>query len=83
VEQGNGDPSMSVTFSCAEYHWKDIEKLLNARRKIAGYPPISLKIVTEKVRAVNDYSIVIQEYFQARVSDFVENYAKEVFGIHH
>jgi hypothetical protein len=35
------------------------------------------------VRAVNDYSILIQEYFQARVSDFLENYAKEVFGIHH
>jgi hypothetical protein len=35
------------------------------------------------VRAVNDYSIVIQEYFQARVSDFLKNYAKEVFGIHH
>jgi hypothetical protein len=56
---------MFVNFSCAEYHWQDIEKLLNARRNIAGCPPISLKSVTEKVRAVNDYSIVIQEYFQA------------------
>jgi hypothetical protein len=35
------------------------------------------------VRAVNDYSIIIQEYVQAQVSDFLENYAKEVFGIHH
>jgi hypothetical protein len=58
---------------------KDIEKLLNARRKIAGDPPISLKSVTEKVRAENDYSIVIQEYFQARVSDFLENYANARF----
>jgi hypothetical protein len=56
---------------------------LNARRKIAGDPPISLKTVTKKVRALNDYSIVIQEYVQARVSDFLKNYAKEVFGIHH
>jgi hypothetical protein len=83
VEHGNGAPSLFVTFSCAEYHWQYIENLLNARRKIAGDPPISLKTVTEKVRAVNDYSIIIQEYFQARVSDFLENYAKEVFGIHH
>jgi hypothetical protein len=83
VEPGNGAPSWFVTLSCAEYHWQDIEKLLNSRRKIAGDPPISLKIVTENVRAVNDYSIVIQEYFQARVSDFLENYAKEVFGIHY
>jgi hypothetical protein len=83
VEQGNGYPSLFVTLSCAEFHWQDIEKLLNSRRKIAGDPPISLKSVTEKVRAVDDYSIVIQEYVQARVSDFLENYAKEVFGIHH
>jgi hypothetical protein len=35
------------------------------------------------VKAVNDYSIVIQEYFQARVTDFLENYVKQVFGIEH
>jgi hypothetical protein len=82
VEQGNGAPSLFVTFSCAEYHLQDIEKLLNDRRNIAGDPSVSLKSVTEKVRAVNDYSIIIQEYFQARVLDFLKNYAKEVFGIH-
>jgi hypothetical protein len=71
-----------VTFSCVEYDWQDIDKLLNDRRKIAGGPPVSLKSVTEKVRAVNDYSVIIQEYFQARVSDFLENYAKDLCGIH-
>jgi hypothetical protein len=35
------------------------------------------------VKHVNDYSIIIQEYFQARVVGFLEKYAKEVFGIHH
>jgi hypothetical protein len=83
MEQGNGAPSLCVTLSCAEHNLQDIEKLLNARRRIAGDPPISLNNVTEKVRVVNDYSIVIQEYFQARVSDILENYAKELFGIHH
>jgi hypothetical protein len=38
VEQGNGAPSLFVTLYCTEYHWQDIEKLLNARRKIAGDP---------------------------------------------
>jgi hypothetical protein len=46
VEQGNGSPSLFVTLSCIEYHWQDIEKLLNSRRRIAGDPPISLKSVT-------------------------------------
>jgi hypothetical protein len=68
VEQGNGTPSLFATLSCAEYHCKDIEKLLNDRRNIAGDPPVSLSSVTEKVRAVYDYSIIIEEYFQARVS---------------
>jgi hypothetical protein len=62
--------------SFAEYHWKDVEKLLNARRKIEGEPPIECDNITNKVKAVNDYSIIIQEYFQARVTDLLENYAK-------
>jgi hypothetical protein len=82
VEQENGAPSLFVILSCAYYHCLDIKKLLNDRRKIAGDTPVSLKSVTEKVMAVNDYSIVIQEYFQARVLDFLRNDAKEVFGIH-
>jgi hypothetical protein len=56
---------------------------LNDRRKIAGDPPVSLKSVTENVRAVNDFSIIIQEHLQARVSDFLESYAEEVCRIHH
>jgi hypothetical protein len=57
--------------------------LLNKRRSIAGETPLTLDSITEKVKAVNDYSIVIQEYFKARVTDFLENYAKQVFGIEH
>jgi phosphoribosyl 1,2-cyclic phosphodiesterase len=33
VEHGNGAPSLFVNFYCAEYHWQDIEKLLNSRKK--------------------------------------------------
>jgi hypothetical protein len=40
-----------------------------------GEPPIELDNVANKVKAFNDYSIIIQEYFLARVTDFLENYA--------
>jgi hypothetical protein len=83
VEEGNGPPSIYITLSCAEYNWKDIERLLNKIRSIAGEPPLTLDSITEKVKAITYYSIVIQEYFQARVTDFLENYAKQVFGIEH
>jgi hypothetical protein len=56
---------------------------MNKRRSISGEPPLNLDSITEKVKAVNDYSIVIQEYFQARVANFLENYSKRVFGIEH
>jgi hypothetical protein len=80
VEHGNGAPYLFVNLSCEEYHWQDIEKLLNDRRKIAGDPPVSLKSVTEKVRAVNYYSIIIQEYFQSIVSDFLETMPRKYLG---
>jgi hypothetical protein len=83
VEEGNGAPSLFLTLSCAEYHWKDIEILLNKRKHIAGELPIKLDNITDKVKAVNDYSLIIQEYFQTRVKDFLENYARDVFGINH
>jgi hypothetical protein len=53
------------------------------RRKIAGEPPIEIDKITNKVKAINDFSVIIQEYFQARFGDFLENYAKEVLRIQH
>jgi hypothetical protein len=47
-----------------------------------GGPPVSLTNIMEKAKAVNDYSIIIQEYFKSRVTYFLENYAKEVLGTH-
>jgi hypothetical protein len=70
VEEGNGHPYLFITLLCVEYHWKDIERLLNKIRSIAREPPLTLDSITEKVKAVNDYAIVIQEYFQVRVADF-------------
>jgi hypothetical protein len=58
-------------------------KFLNKRRSITVEPPLTLDSITEKVKAFYDYSIFIQEYFQARVTDFLENYAKQVFEIEH
>jgi hypothetical protein len=50
---------------------------LNERRKIAGKSPIELDNIAHKVKAVNDYVIIVQEYFQARIIDFLQHYAKE------
>jgi hypothetical protein len=36
-----------------------------------------------RIQACNDYAIVIQEYFQFRVQEFMDNIGKEVFSIHY
>lgn len=83
IEVGNGAPSLFITLSCAEYHWKDIEDLLIQRRQIAGEDNCSSMTKSERIQACNDYAIVIQEYFQFRVQEFMDTIGKEVFGIHH
>jgi hypothetical protein len=83
IEQRNGELYMLVTMSCIVYNWQDIEKLLNDRRNNAGRHPVSLTNIKDKAKAFNDYSIIIQEYVQSRVTEFLESYAKGVFGVHH
>ena len=73
-----------ITFSCAEYMWPDIIKLIKERMEIAGedstkcYPgsPGLSKIL-------NQYSIVVQEYFQRRVVEWMETVGRDIFGIKH
>jgi hypothetical protein len=51
LEEVNCVPSLFVTLSCAENPWKIIEKLLNARRKIAGDPPIEFENIINFAKA--------------------------------
>lgn len=39
MEKKNGLPTFFITLSCAEYHWKDIERLIQERCMIGGLPP--------------------------------------------
>ena len=83
ISIGNGAPNFFITLSCAEYQWKDIEILINKRREIAGQPAIDLSDINNRINAINDYTYIIQQYFQKRVEIFLETYAKKVFGINH
>jgi hypothetical protein len=39
VEKGHGVPTFFITLSCAEYHWKDIERLIVDRCAVGGMQP--------------------------------------------
>ena len=81
IQCGHGAPTLFITLSCAEYHWKDIKKLVQQRLAIAGK---HLDIDdTNYISIVNDYTLIVQEYFQQRIEIWMKTIGKHVFGIKH
>ena len=81
VQAGNGPPLFFITLSCAEYMWPDIKRLICERLNIAG-----LDVPTfdkSFVQLVNDYTLVVQEYFQERVKIWLSTIGTKVFHIKH
>ena len=98
IEKGSGAPTLFMTLSCAEYFWPDLLEKLQERIWLAGgmkMSPQDRKLDSkgqtidlrndskQRNRAVNDYSLVVQEFFQARTKDFLDTVGKELFGIKH
>jgi hypothetical protein len=84
IEQGNGPPTLFITLSCAEYYWADIRKLLIERIAISGIDDKKENEQSDKrriMKAVNQYSIVVQEYFTEKVKDWMETFAKKVLQV--
>ena len=84
VDSGNGAPMFFITLSCAEHHWKDIIRLIKDRLNIAGLDSTECYAGSPKLaQYLNDYSIVVQEFFQKRVEVWLETVGKDVFDIKH
>lgn len=95
---GHGSPHLFITLSCAEYFWADMIRLLEERiwiaegnntdpageKCFANGKRIDLKNdVQARNRAVNEYSIVVQEFFITRLEDWLNTVGKEVLHIDH
>ena len=91
VDAGNGPPSMFVTLSCAEYFWPDLSRLLKERyKKDPNYnkdididDTTSKAAQTIKFKLVNQYSAVVQEYFQKKAESYLATVGHEHLGIQH
>ena len=97
IEAGNGPPDIFMTLSCAEYFWPDMIRLLEERIWIAeGQNTVNgtrcfrdgRKIdltnnKTDRNKAINDYALVVQQFFIKRAEDFLNTVGKQVFGIEH
>ena len=84
TELGNGAPMFFIALSCAECFWPDVASMLKQRLDLAGIDSSHCYVGSPKlVQLVNDYSIVVQEYFQRRVKVWLETVGRKVFGIKH
>ena len=81
LDNKNGRPTFFLTLSCDEYQWPDVQHLIKDRMKQAGKDPSLYD--TNIVKYTNEYSIVVQEYFQQRVTIWLKTVGTEVFHIKH
>ena len=84
IEKGRGPPNIFMTLSCAEYFWPDLKRLLEHYIYITEGTKVDLDVNLHKLhQALNDYTIIVQEFFQIRVDEFLKTIGLEVFGIKH
>jgi hypothetical protein len=82
IEKGRGPPNIFMTLSCAEYFWPDLKKLLEKYIYLTEGVIVDLDSDIHKLhQALNDYTIIVQEFFQIRVDEFLKTIGSEVFGI--
>jgi hypothetical protein len=82
IHVGNGVPSLFITLSCAEYHWPDVKRLIEERYVLANLPIPELGTKGSS-RHINEFTLVIQEYFQLRVKSWLNTVGKCIFKISH
>jgi hypothetical protein len=82
IHIGNGAPSLFITLSCAEYYWPDVKRLIEERYGMANLPIPDLGKPGSS-RYINEFTLVIQEYFQIRVKSWLATVGKTVFKITH
>lgn len=84
AEVHNKVPMYFITLSCAEYLWPDVVDLIKERLLMAGDEESAANAEVNTpafVRLVNEYSIVVQEYYQIRVKNWLNTVGKEMLGI--
>lgn len=81
IEAKHGPPTFFITLSCAEYMWPDIKRLIIDRFEVADLDPPDLE--KSFVQIVNDYTLIVQEYFQERVKIWLSTIGAKVFHIKH
>jgi len=87
LEAGHGPPTLFMTLSCAEFWWKDLQRLLYEKCVGTEDEALAHSMMAGSFPAKRDlldkYTAVVQEFFQIRVDNWMETIGKETLGISH
>ena len=84
VEHRNGVPTPSITGRCAEFHWPEHVGELKGRIYIATGEVAGLrKDNSRRYQDVQDYSTLVQQFFQVRLDIYIKEVSIPVFGVNH
>ena len=87
VSTGAGPPTLFITLSYAVYYWPDISCLLKKLFEFLGLRnPLGPAYEDGRINTVtnfNDYTIVVQKYFQKLVQHWLDTVGKDIFKINH
>lgn len=82
IEKGRGAPNIFMTLSCAEYFWPDLKRILEDFILHAEGRKVNLELDHSTLNNVlNDYTLVVQEFFHLRVQEYFKTIGINVFGI--
>lgn len=84
VQQGNGVPTLFVTGSCAEFQWRPLLDLIEEMIYDSTGEVVDLRTnFSRAYTAVNEYAVIVVQFFQLRMEAYCETILKEQLGIHH
>jgi hypothetical protein len=89
LEVGHGPPTLFLTLSCAELWWPDLKRLLCDLVQGTEDEYLAKEMDNEDGKAtaikklVEMYSLVVQEFFQTRLQNWLDTIGKDIFMIKH
>lgn len=85
VSRGNGPPTFFITFSCAEYWWPDLRRILAELEEQGGHKSAADAIRQGDMKAIRKatrkYTLFVNDFFMKRARTFMDTVVKNALGI--
>lgn len=87
ISRGRGPPTFFITFSCAEYWWPDLRRLLEQLERNAGNDDHANAIKEGQFTAIKQsakrFPLYVNDFFMRKATKFLDTVVKVALGIEH